>query len=60
MKRRLSRGVVEEVPDIFIMIIIERNGEETDYDNISNVDNAVLCFDKLQCLPKIIKSIAIY
>ena len=60
IKRRLSWGVVDEVPNIFKLIIIKRNGEETDYDNVSNVDNAVLCFDKLQCLAKIIKIIAIY
>ena len=28
MKRRLSRGAVEVVPDIFMMIIMKRNGEE--------------------------------
>ena len=47
MKRRLSWGVVglvDKVPDIFIMIIMKRNGEEV-YDNVGIIDNAVLCYE---------------
>ena len=46
MKSRLSWGVVEEVPDILSMIIMKRNGEEA-YDNVSNIDNTILCYDNL-------------
>ena len=43
--------MVEEVPDIFMMSIMKRNGEEAyimilnDNDNVSNIDNAVHCYE---------------
>ena len=37
-------GLVDEVPDIFTMIIMKRNWEEV-YDNVGNIDNAVHCFE---------------
>ena len=38
--------MVEAVPDILIMIIMKRNGEEA-YDNVNNIDNTILCYDNL-------------